>query len=364
MVRNFFSKAAAGAVVSLAVLAWSSQAEAGWRWHGSSGGYGGSSGGYGGSSGGWGGSSGGYGGSSGGWGGSSGGYGGSSGGYGGGWGGHWAHKHARRAAWGSSGGGWGGSSGGYGGSSGGWGGSSGGYGGSSGGYGGSSGGGSSGGGSYYYAPGVELDPSTTVPMVPGGEIPPAAPAPAPGIAPAPGTGQGVSNTRVDGLLAVNVPEDAKIFVNGQATTSTGSTRQYVSRDLQSGFSYTYEVRAEVVRDGRTIEQVKKVDLRAGQTANVAFDFPATDSSETSLTVHVPADAKVYLAGNATKASGETRVFRTTGLSSNKSWEGYTIRVELERGGRTVTKEETITLKAGQSQELSFDFEGDKVASAR
>jgi uncharacterized protein (TIGR03000 family) len=359
MVRNFFSKAAAGAVVSLAVLTWSSQAEAGWRWHGSSGG------------GGWGGSSGGYGGgSSGGWGGSSGGYGGGS--SGGGWGGHWAHKHHRRhSGWGSSGGGWGGSSGGYGGSSGGWGGSSG--GGSSGGFGGSSGGssggGSSGGGSYYYAPGaeyapgVELDPSTTVPMLPGGEIPPA-PAPAPGYAPAPGTGQGVSNTRVDGLLAVNVPEDAKIYVNGQATTSTGSSRQYVSRDLQSGFNYSYEVRAEVVRDGRTIEQVKKVDLRAGQTANVAFDFPATASAETSLTVHVPADAKVYLAGNATKASGETRVFRTTGLSGNKAWEGYTIRVELERGGRTVTKEETITLKAGQSQELSFDFEGDKVASAR
>jgi uncharacterized protein (TIGR03000 family) len=195
-------------------------------------------------------------------------------------------------------------------------------------------------------------------MVPGAEVPPAAPAPAPI------PGQQTSNARIDGLLAVNVPEDARIYVNGQATTSTGSSRQYVSRDLQTGFNYTYEVRAEVVRDGRAIEQVKKVDLRAGETANLAFDFPATASAETSLTVHVPADAKVYLAGNATKASGETRIFRTTGLTGSKSWEGYTIRVELDRGGRTLTKEETITLKAGQSQELSFDFEGDKIASAR
>jgi uncharacterized protein (TIGR03000 family) len=341
MVRKLFGKVAIGAIVSLAVFAWSSQAQAGWRWHGSSGGGGwggGSSGGYGGSSGGYGGSSGG------GWGGSH-----------GGWGGHWGHKHRR--GWGSSGGG-------SGGSSGGWGGSSGGYGGSSGGWGGSSGGGSSGGGgNFYYAPGVEIDPSTTVPMLPGAEIPPSAPMPG-GIAPAPIPGQQTSHSRIDGLLAVNVPEDAKIYVNGQTTTSTGSARQYVSRDLQSGFNYTYEVRAEVVRDGRTIEQVKKVDLRAGETANLAFDFPATASAETSLTVHVPADAKVYLAGNATKASGETRVFRTTGLAGNKSWEGYTVRVELERGGRTLTKEETITLKAGQSQELNFDFEGDKVASAR
>jgi len=35
---------------------------------------------------------------------------------------------------------------------------------------------------------------------------------------------------------------------------------------------------------------------------------------------------------------------------------------LDRGGRTVTKEETISLKAGQSQELSFEFDGDKIAS--
>ena len=182
------------------------------------------------------------------------------------------------------------------------------------------------------------------------------------VAPAPGSN--TSTMRADGLLAVNVPEDAKIYVNGQATSSIGENRQYVSRDLQNGYNYTYEVRAEVVRDGRTVEQVKKIDVRAGETARVAFDFPAGDSAETSLTLHVPADAKVFLAGNPTKANGETRVFRTDRLISGKTWQDYTIRVELDRGGRTVTKEETITLNAGQSQELRFDFDGDKIASAR
>jgi uncharacterized protein (TIGR03000 family) len=164
------------------------------------------------------------------------------------------------------------------------------------------------------------------------------------------------------LLTVSVPQDAKIYVNDQPTTSTGGVRQYVSRDLQSGFNYTYEVRAEATRNGRTVEQVKRVDLRAGETAALAFDFPAAESVETSLTVHVPADAKVYLAGNSTKATGETRVFRTTGLSGGKAWDDYTIRVEIERGGNVVTKEETITLKAGESKELRFDFEGDKIAA--
>jgi uncharacterized protein (TIGR03000 family) len=203
-----------------------------------------------------------------------------------------------------------------------------------------------------------VDPSIVPPAtVPSGGVPAA---PAPGVAPAPGTT--TSTMRADGLLSVSVPDDAKIYVNGQATTSTGENRQYVSRDLAAGFNYAYEVRAEVVRDGRTVEQVKKIDVRAGETANLAFDFNASASAETSLTVHVPADAKVFLAGNTTKASGETRVFRTTGLTGNKSWNDYTVRVELERGGRTITKEETISLKAGESQELRFDFDGDKVAS--
>ena len=54
-----------------------------------------------------------------------------------------------------------------------------------------------------------------------------------------------------------------------------------------------------------------------------FDFSAAAATETALTLHVPADAKVYLAGNPTNAQGELRVYRTTGLSAGKAWNGYT-----------------------------------------
>jgi uncharacterized protein (TIGR03000 family) len=347
MVRTMFGKLSASAVVALALCAWSSPANAFWHHHRGWGG--GSSGGS--SGGGWGGSSGGWGG-------------GSSGG--GSWGGGgWHGRHHGGWRWGGSGGGFGGSSGGMGSSGGGY------MGGSSGGWG-SSGGSSGGGGVYYspgygapaygtpaYGPGIEMTPVD--PSLPPAAVPPvgAPAAPLPAL-PAPGTS--TSTTRADGLLAVSVPEDARIFVNGQPTTSTGSTRQYVSRDLRPGFNYSYEVRAEIERDGRLMEHVKKVDIRAGETARVAFDFPVSESIETSLTLHVPAEAKVFLAGNATKAGGETRIFRTTGLSGSKGWDDYTVRVEIERGGRTMVKEETISLKAGQSQELRFEFDGDKIAA--
>ena len=128
-------------------------------------------------------------------------------------------------------------------------------------------------------------------------------------------------------------------------------------------SYAYEVRAEVIRDGQKLEETKTIDLRAGATSSLAFDFEAAKSVETSLTVRVPAEAKVYLAGNATTAQGEVRVFKTTGLSNGKGWNGYKVRVEMERDGKVVTEEKVINLSAGETKEITF-FEVDKVASTR
>jgi uncharacterized protein (TIGR03000 family) len=81
-----------------------------------------------------------------------------------------------------------------------------------------------------------------------------------------------------GLLAVTVPADAKIFVNDHATTSTGTSRQYVSRAMQPGASYTYRVRAEFVRDGRSVTQEQTVQLVAGQTRALDFGDAAATAS--------------------------------------------------------------------------------------
>ena len=80
--------------------------------------------------------------------------------------------------------------------------------------------------------------------------------------------------------------------------------------------------------------------------------------------HVPTDAKVSLAGNDTNASGDVRVFRTTSLAEGEEWSNYVVLVSIERDGSTIEKQETISLKAGESRELSFNFDGEKVASAR
>jgi uncharacterized protein (TIGR03000 family) len=278
-------------------------------------------------------------------------------------------------SWGSSGGSWG-SSGGSWGSSGGWAygscGSSGGSWGSSGGSWGSSGGSS---GGYRVVPST---PAAPMQPAPGGAPPVPANPPGPSDA-APAQGNQTYHPtygplRSSALLAVKVPTDAKVFVNGRETSSTGIDREYISRDLQPGARYNYDVRAEFTRDGQSVSENKSIQLIAGQTAKVDFtpgtpsvQTAAADTLRTTLVVHVPADAKLFLAGRETKATGEVREFTTTRLNPGSEWTTYAIRAEIERDGQTQVREETVSLKAGESRDVSLVFDaaanGERVANA-
>jgi uncharacterized protein (TIGR03000 family) len=89
---------------------------------------------------------------------------------------------------------------------------------------------------------------------------------------------------------------------------------------------------------------------------------APASVETTLTIHVPADAKVRLAGSDTTSLGATRVFTTGHLAAGKTWEGYRVLVTTNRDGQELTKEKVVTLRGGEALELRFDFSETLVAS--
>ena len=124
-------------------------------------------------------------------------------------------------------------------------------------------------------------PMIETPALPTIETPAAPPATAPAPADQPGTST-VPTRANSGLLTVWVPYGAKVFVNGLATHSTGSRRQYVSYGLKPGFSYKYTVRAQVVRGGRLIEDVRTVTMTAGQRTAVAFGFNPVPSQGLAL----------------------------------------------------------------------------------
>jgi uncharacterized protein (TIGR03000 family) len=83
--------------------------------------------------------------------------------------------------------------------------------------------------------------------------------------------------------------------------------------------------------------------------------------KTSLTLHVPADAKISLAGVDTKQSGELRQFATTRLAAGQTWDGYKVVVEMNKNGQTLHEERTIKLVGGEAQELSINFDSTAVA---
>lgn len=174
--------------------------------------------------------------------------------------------------------------------------------------------------------------------------------------------EGTSTETSTAMLTVSVPTDAKVFVNGRETTSTGDLRRYVSRGLDRSQSYTFEVRAQIERDGQSLEDTKTITVKGGQTASLVLD--PKQAVETTLTLNVPETAKVFLAGRQTTSQGPVRTFRTTRLTPGKAWTDYEIRVELDNG---LVKTESIQLKAGDSRALTFDFEGEaaeKIASTR
>jgi uncharacterized protein (TIGR03000 family) len=205
------------------------------------------------------------------------------------------------------------------------------------GYGSSGSSGSYGGTMYYSAPaGVEVAPADGVPAEP-----PAAP------------------IDTAASISVKVPTDAVVFVNDRPTTSTGAERSFVSRGLAGGRTYAYQLRVEFNRDGEKVVENKLVRLQAGQAIELSFgsgeQVASGEKAETDLTLHVPAEAKVTLAGAVTHQTGELRTFATDSLTKGQEWAGYVVRVELERDGKTLVEEKTLSIVGGENYELKFDF---------
>ncbi len=166
----------------------------------------------------------------------------------------------------------------------------------------------------------------------------------------------VSNieTKSDAVyLTVAVPSDAKVFVNDNPTTSTGAVRKFVSRGLEAGKEYRFQVRAEMTSaDGKLMMEEKTLVVSAGHQEQVQFAFTQSESPiETAVTLNLPAGATVILAGNETNATGESRTFRTRRLKAGQFWDDYKIEVEYE--GQV--KSQSVRLIGGDSLQLTFDF---------
>jgi uncharacterized protein (TIGR03000 family) len=71
-------------------------------------------------------------------------------------------------------------------------------------------------------------------------------------------------------LIVQVPADAKLYIDDQLMKTTSSKRVFNTPALQRGQQYYYILRAEVLRDGKTYKETKRVLVRAGQEIRATF----------------------------------------------------------------------------------------------
>ena len=71
-------------------------------------------------------------------------------------------------------------------------------------------------------------------------------------------------------LIIDVPADAKLYIDDQPMKTESARRTFSTPALQKGQAYFYDVRVEVVRDGKTYSDSKRVIVRAGELAQATF----------------------------------------------------------------------------------------------
>jgi uncharacterized protein (TIGR03000 family) len=97
---------------------------------------------------------------------------------------------------------------------------------------------------------------------------PAAPAkPAEQMPPPKAPGDMVLN---QGKVIIEVPENAKLYVDNQLIKTPAGRRTFNTPTLQPGQAYFYVFRLEMDVNGKSQSETKQVIVRAGQSSEVAF----------------------------------------------------------------------------------------------
>jgi uncharacterized protein (TIGR03000 family) len=75
------------------------------------------------------------------------------------------------------------------------------------------------------------------------------------------------------LIVVSLPADAKLTIDGEATTSTSDQRVFVSPSLPTGQEFHYTLKAEIVVNGKTQVVSEVVAVRSGEETRVTLSAP-------------------------------------------------------------------------------------------
>ena len=70
------------------------------------------------------------------------------------------------------------------------------------------------------------------------------------------------------LLNVQVPQNAKVWIDGAPTTSTGTSRSFVTPPLTPGREFTYEVKAQWTEGTQQVTRTRRIPVQAGRAVDI------------------------------------------------------------------------------------------------
>ena len=151
-------------------------------------------------------------------------------------------------------------------------------------------------------------------------------------------------------MIVKAPLDVHITVNGVAAERTKAEQVFATPNLDAGRTYSYEFRAEAIRDGKTVTKTRKVIVKAGQQSTADFSDLALSDRPAHVTIAAPADATVTVDGVEIPATA--RSFNTPILQAGRQYY-YTVNMAMKRNGRSVNDAKRVVLEAGKDVTVNF-----------
>jgi len=154
-------------------------------------------------------------------------------------------------------------------------------------------------------------------------------------------------------VVVKAPADVQLSVEDRDLPRTAGEQAFRTPELKPGYVYTYNFKARVVRDGKTVAYTKQVKVRAGESATADFTKLAAEGKDSArITVKLPADARLYVDGRLCPLTSDTRSFTTPELAADQKYY-YTLKAEVVRGGETRTARKRVIVEAGKDIAVEF-----------
>jgi len=72
-------------------------------------------------------------------------------------------------------------------------------------------------------------------------------------------------------VVVRVPTGAKVYIDGNLMQSRSAERTFTTPAIEPGNSYYYTLRVVVEKDGKEVEDVRRVSVKAGEISRLDFD---------------------------------------------------------------------------------------------